>query len=112
MLQDSETRASAIDVKDLANHPIDKPVYVSCPDSIAVSIDSDKAPPGSIVTALEDHSCRARIHNRVSPAPKEQAFELTRCRSQGRRTPDLSKVREGCCNDDRHYYERQNSFDQ
>jgi hypothetical protein len=95
VLQDSETRAATIEVKDLTHNRIDAPENVASADPVAVSIDSDEASPGSIITAVENHRGRAGIHDRIGPASEEQPFEATRYRTQSRRTTDFSQLREG-----------------
>jgi hypothetical protein len=111
-LQDSETRAAAIEVKDLTHNRIDEPVNVACTDSIAIPIDSDEASPGSVAAVLEDNSGRTGIQNRIGAAPEKQSFEPTRCRPQSRRAPDLSEIREGDRNHDCQHREHQKDLDQ
>jgi hypothetical protein len=109
---DSETRTSAIKVKNFANHRIDEPVNVPSPNSIAISINRNETSPGSVVAVFENHRGRTGVQNRIGSAPKKQPFELTCCLPQSRRAPDFGKVRNGSDNHNHRHYENQNSFDQ
>ena len=79
--QDSETRATTIEVKDLTYDRIDEPVNIAGTDSVAVTIYCDETSPGTVITLIEDHSRRAGIQDRIGPAPEEQSFEPTRYRT-------------------------------
>jgi hypothetical protein len=112
ILKNPQPGMSVFEVEEFPNHGIDESSNVSGPNSITISVDSNKTSPGTIRELFEDRRSESRVHHRVGATSKQQTFELDRRRSESRSTTQISELRQPDRNDHCQHCNDYNSFRQ